>query len=61
MFWDLIQQMQIDRTERHAMAVDERLAALERQVDRNNEVLVEVIKYLEKRDGRDLDGDGEIG
>lgn len=61
MLWDLLQQMQIGRTERHAMDVEERLTALERQLDRNNKVLVEVIKYLEKRDGRDLDGDGEIG
>lgn len=53
--------MQIGRTEQHAMDVDERLAALERQLDRNSKVLVEVIKFLEKRDGRDLDGDGKIG
>ncbi len=61
MLWDLLQQVQIGRTERHAVNVDERLAALERQLDRNSKVLVEVIKYLEKRDGRDLDGDGKIG
>jgi hypothetical protein len=43
------------------MSVDERLAALEQQLERSNKVLVEVIKYLEKRDGLDLDDDGEIG
>jgi hypothetical protein len=61
MLWDMIQQMQIGRTEEHAVRVDERLAAIERQLDRNSAVLLEVIKYLKERDGRDLDDDGEVG
>lgn len=61
MLWDLFQQVQIGRNERHALSVDERLAAIERQLDRNGKVLAEVIRYLETRDGRDLDGDGKIG
>lgn len=61
MFWDLVQQMQIGRAQEHAASVEERLAAIESMLDRNSRVLVEVIRYLEKRDGRDVDGDGRIG
>lgn len=61
MLWDLFQQVQIGRNERHALSVDERLAAIERQLDHNASVLADLISYLEKRDGRDLDGDGKIG
>jgi hypothetical protein len=37
------------------------VAELERKAKRNDRVLVELIRYLEKRDGRNLDGDGSIG
>lgn len=61
MLWDLLQQLQISRSDRHAMDADERIDQLERQLERTNEVLIKLIRYIEKRDRRDLDGDGLIG
>jgi CO dehydrogenase/acetyl-CoA synthase epsilon subunit len=61
MLWDLIQQFQLGEARDRASTMEERVAFLERKVERNDRVLVEVIKYLEQRDNRDLDGDGSIG
>lgn len=61
MLWNLIQQIQIGRAERNALSIEDRLTALEEQMERNSRVLIEVIRHLERRDGRDLDGDGRIG
>lgn len=61
MLWDLLQQMQIGRAEEQAASIEERLATLERKLERNSRVLVDLIRHLEKREGRDLDGDGRIG
>jgi uncharacterized protein YigA (DUF484 family) len=58
MLWDLIQQLQLGEARNQASSLEERVAYLERKVERNDRVLVELIRYLEKREGRDLDGDG---
>ncbi|MCJ7627693.1 MAG: hypothetical protein E4G90_01145 [Gemmatimonadales bacterium] len=61
MLWDLIQQFQLGEARNRASSMEERVAFLEGRVERNDKVLVELIKYLEQRDKRDLDGDGSIG
>lgn len=61
MLWDLIQQIQLGKARQHSMSIEDRIASLEQQIERNNKALVEVIKYLERRDGSDLDGDGNVG
>ena len=61
MLWDLIQQFQLGEARGMAASLEERVAYLEKKVERNDRVLVELIKYLEKRDNRDLDGDGSVG
>jgi len=61
MLWDLIQQFQLGDARNQASSLEERVAFLERKIERNDKALVEVIKYLEQRDNRDLDGDGSIG
>ena len=61
MLWDLLQSHQLRVASDQAASLEERVAFLERQVERNEEVLAEVIKYLEQRDNKDLDGDGSVG
>ena len=61
MLWDLLQQFQLGEARGMAASLEERVAYLEKKVERNDRVLVELIKYLEKRDNRDLDGDGSVG
>ncbi len=61
MIWDLIQQIQLGRAERQATSTQERIHDLEQRLRQTEDVLIDVIRYLERRDGRDLDGDGEIG
>jgi hypothetical protein len=61
MLWDLLQQMQIGRAEQQATSVEARLAHIENQLERNPRVLTDLIRYLERRDGKDLDGDGRVG
>jgi hypothetical protein len=61
MLWDLIQQFQLGEARNQASSLEERVPYLERKVERNDRVLVELIRYVEKGEGRDLDGDGAIG
>ena len=61
MLWDLLQQFQLGEARDRAASMEERVAYLERKVERNERVMVELIGYLEKREGRDLDGDGVVG
>jgi hypothetical protein len=61
MLWDLIQQFQLGEARNQASSLEERVVYLERKVERNERVMVELIRYLEKREGRDLDGDGAVG
>ena len=61
MLWDLIQQVQLGDARNQQASMEQRITDLERQVDRNSEVLVEVIRYLERKEGRDFDGDGQVG
>lgn len=61
MLWDLIQQFQLGEARNRAGSLEQRVAYLEEKVQRSEKVLVEVIKYLEKKEGRDIDGDGVVG
>jgi hypothetical protein len=61
MLWNLLQQMQIGSAQEHVSSVEARLARIEVELERNSRVLTDLIRYLERRDGKDLDGDGRIG
>jgi hypothetical protein len=61
LMWDLIQHSQISETRGRADSLEQRVDALEIQLQRTNEVVVKLLKALERRFGDDLDGDGRIG
>lgn len=61
LFWDLIQQGQIQASREHADTLERRVANLEDELQRTNETLIRLLQVLEQRFGDDLDGDGRIG
>jgi len=61
LFWDLIQQSQIDKHGRQAATLEERVAQLERELDDMRELLRALLQRLEQQTGEDLDRDGRIG
>ena len=61
LFWDLLQQNQIDKQQRQAATLEERVGALEAELRETRQTLHEVILRLESAIGKDLDQDGRIG
>ena len=61
LLWDLMQQSQIGDSKQRAQNLEARVAALENQVRRTNEVMVNLLRALERRFGEDLDGDNRVG
>jgi hypothetical protein len=61
LFWDLYQQSQISDHTARAGAVEQRVAQLESELMRTQQLLREVIARLERHVGVDLDRDGHVG
>ena len=61
LFWDLYQQSQISDHRERAGALEQRVNYLEREVERTQRLLHEVIGRLEKHVGTDLDNNGRVG
>ncbi len=61
LFWNLIQQSQIGHHAEQMGGLESRVAYLENELKRTQEILRETLKILEEVSDRDLDGDGIIG
>jgi hypothetical protein len=61
MFWDLIQQSQISKQRDRTVSLEDRVAALENDLEHTNRLLHQLVMLLEKQYGHDIDGDGRIG
>jgi len=61
LFWDLYQQSQITDHAERAGAMEQRVATLEQELRRTQELLRDVVGRLEQHVGVDLDRDGRIG
>jgi hypothetical protein len=66
--WDVLQQSQISNTDskvagqQHQLAhLGERVQRLEHELYRTQQVLGQLLRWLEKQHGVDIDGDGRIG
>jgi len=59
--WDLMQESRISDSQQQAKNLEERVAALEEQVRKTNDVMVNLLRALERRFGEDLDGDNRVG
>jgi len=61
LFWDLYQQSQISQHGERSGVLENRVAMLEEELRRTQELLREVIGRLERHVGQDLDSDGRVG
>lgn len=61
LFFDLMQQSQINTARRQTSSLEERVSALEAELNQTRALLHEVIQRLEKAIGQDLDHDGRVG
>lgn len=61
LFWDLIQQSQIQDHKAKAETLEVRVRNLEWELANTRELLIKALKILEEQSGRDIDGDGRIG
>jgi chaperonin cofactor prefoldin len=61
LFWDLVQQSQISKQRDKSESLEMRVRILEREVERQHELLHALLVRLEERTGEDIDSDGKIG
>lgn len=61
LFWDLYQQSQINRQGERSATMEQRVALLESELQRMQQLLRDVIHRLETTVGVDLDKDGRVG
>jgi hypothetical protein len=61
LFWDLLQQNQLSEHAARTGTLEQRVASLEDELRRTQQVLREVVVRLERRLGEDLDRDGRVG
>lgn len=61
LFWNLIQQSQIQDHKTKAETLDARVRNLEWELAKTKELLFKTLKILEEQSGKDIDGDGKLG
>lgn len=61
LFWDLIQQSEIEEQKGKADSLEERVAILETELTNTKALLIKTLHALEEHAGQDIDNDGEIG
>jgi hypothetical protein len=61
LFWDLIQQSEIEEQKGKADSLEERVNLLEEELNKTKELLLKTLKVLEERSGNDINEDGKIG
>ena len=61
LFWDLIQQNELEEQKGKADSLEERVVALETELSSTKALLLKTLHILEKSSGQDIDDDGIIG
>ena len=61
LFWDLMQQSQISDQRDRAASLEQRVRYLENTLSQTQKTLHDLVVILEKKYGKDIDGDGQIG
>ncbi|WP_208110521.1 hypothetical protein [Algoriphagus boseongensis] len=61
MFWDLIQQSELENQKAKADTLEARVALLEEELTKTKALLLKTLRILEERSGQDIDGDGKLG
>ena len=60
-FWDLMQQDELEKQEEQAKNVEERVAILEKELANTRVILKKTLAALETHLYKDIDGDGVTG
>ena len=60
-FWDLMQQDELDKQQKQANSVEDRVEQLEVELDKTKTLLRKTLEALETHLSRDIDGDGKLG
>lgn len=60
-FWDLMQQDEIQKQEKKADSLEDRVAQLEKELENTKELLRKTLIALETHLSKDIDGDGKMG
>jgi hypothetical protein len=61
LFWNLIQQSQLQNHKNKADTLEARVKNLEWELADTRGLLVKTLKILEEQSGKDINGDGKIG
>jgi len=60
-FWDLLQQDEIDKQQQKSESIIEKVKQLEKELNKNKELLRKTLIALENHVQVDIDGDGKMG
>jgi hypothetical protein len=60
-FWDLLQQDELEKQQEQANSLEDRVALLEEQLVKTKELLRKTLAALETHVQIDIDGDGQMG
>jgi hypothetical protein len=60
-FWDLIQQDELEKQEAKANSMEERVEQLENELAKTRTLLKKTLVALETHLAKDIDGDGKMG
>jgi hypothetical protein len=60
-FWDLLQQDELEKQQKQADSVEDRVAIIEDDLAKTKALLRKTLEALESYVGKDIDGDGKMG
>jgi hypothetical protein len=60
-FWELMQQDELDKQQKQADSVEDRVEHLEAELDKTKTLLRKTLEALEMHLNKDIDGDGKLG
>ena len=60
-FWDLMQQEELEEQKEKAKTIEDRVAQLEQDLANTRELLKKTLAALEIHLSKDIDGDGKLG
>lgn len=60
-FWDLMQQDELNKQQEQANSIEDRVAQLENELTATKALLRKTLEALEEHISKDIDGDGQLG
>jgi len=60
-FWDLLQENELEKQQKQADSVEERVTELENELANTKTLLKKTLEALELHLNKDIDGDGQTG